>query len=491
MKLSFIVPVYGKKPETLQKCLNSLFDQSHKDIEVICVFDGANAELEAVASKFKKAKLLVIEHGGACKARNAGFKKASGEIVCWWDADCVAEPEMARVWMMFFDQHSDCDFVYGGYKWNDPGLSPFDTEPSFDKWLLSKYNFLHTMNPIKREKAVEWDESLTGLQDWDFWRRVVDGGAKGYFNAGYGFSTDLPDSNSISGKGPEAKKERIEAIRKKFNDPDADVLVAGYIHRMEAIVVAKTLGADYFMNPDFYIIKPYKIALGVGFDFREMDAVARSLALAGKDALRVLYWTGTDAELLQTGPYNDVKRCLKVINETVKFHFCPDVRAQNILKEMGVEAEIMALPRREGELLGKLPEKFKVLAFFDEAYQTHAKAIIKALPQIEFDMVVPDKGFDLRDYNLIMHFAQEPRLNDGSRNALIQGRYMISNIEAPYTGYVEIGEDVTKFKDQVINRILEVQGFKELNKAASEFYLEATDPKIFKERIMSLAVVAK
>ncbi len=490
MKLSFIIPVYKKKPETFKACLKSLLDQSYKDTEIVVVFDGPSDELKAVYDKLKTKKtksIILLENRGACAARNAGFKASSGEVVVFWDADCIAEPEMARVWMMFFEQHPDCDFVYGGYKWTDPGMQPYDTEPSFDKWLLTRYNFLHTMNPLKREKVVEWDESLTGLQDWAFWRTVVDNGAKGYFNQGYGFATEPPDRDSISGQGPEVKDARIQAIRKKFGDPDTDILVAGFIHRMEAVVAAKTLGADYFMNPDYYIIKPYKIALGVGFDFREMDAVARSLALAGKDATRILYWTGNDADMLQMGPFKDVQKCLAVVKETIKKHFCPDVRTQNILKEMGIESEVLSLPRREGELLPSLPEKFKVLAFFDEAYSTHAKAIIKAMPHVDFDEVVPDKGYDLRNYSLILRFAQDPRINDGDRNALIQGRYMISNVEAPYTGYVEITDDVTKFKDQVIGRINELAGVTEINKEAREHYLEASDPKAFKEKILSVA----
>lgn len=205
MKISFIVPIYKKPLETVKRCLDSLIEQTHKDKEIICVFDGPDAVVESLVDKMVKEqkifKKLVVDHGGACKARNSGFRESTGEVVSFWDADCIAEPRMAEVWGKWFDREKNYQFFYGGYKWTNPMINAFPSE-EFDAWKLKRYNFIGSMFPCRRENVVEWDESLEGLQDWDYWRRVVDGGANGLFIGGqnvYAVTTDFPDKDSISG----------------------------------------------------------------------------------------------------------------------------------------------------------------------------------------------------------------------------------------------------------------------------------------------------
>ena len=108
--LSFVIPIYKKPPEVFEKCLDSLFDMSVKNIEVIAVFDGSDAELERVLNRYSRVKKVVIEHGGAPKARNAGFKESTGRYVSFWDCDTFAKPEMAKVWLDTFDRNSDVAF---------------------------------------------------------------------------------------------------------------------------------------------------------------------------------------------------------------------------------------------------------------------------------------------------------------------------------------------------------------------------------------------
>ena len=83
--ISFVLPIYKKPLEQLKRCIESLLDMSYTDIEVVASFDGPDAtleaEVEAFAKKDKRVKKVVGDHGGACKARNTGFKESTGEIV--------------------------------------------------------------------------------------------------------------------------------------------------------------------------------------------------------------------------------------------------------------------------------------------------------------------------------------------------------------------------------------------------------------------------
>ena len=490
MKFSFIIPVYKKPPETFRNCLKSLFSMSHKDMEVICVFDGPDAVLEAVADEFSQiAKKVVIEHGGACKARNEGAKYATGDFLSFWDADCYAEPEMSAMWEMTLKDNLDCDFCYSGYAWADPNMKGYESEP-FNPEMLEHYNYIASMFPLAKDRFPGWDESLSGMQDWDYWRRVVKAGSKGAFIPGFGFVTDVPGADSISGSKNEAEhfektKTRIEAVRNKLGDPDRDIVVHGLIYKRETGFIAKTIDADFIWNP-FWLVKPYKLSLMVGFHPKSLDICRKMLDRTGKETKRGIYWMGMDSEAFYTAPYFQVKMVLKDFEDKVDFHLCEGERTQNILAEMGIKAALLPFPYDAEKHGIEFPSKFKVLVLTDSVYEKVIHGVIKAMPEVEFVRVVPDVGYNMMDYTVSLQYTKDPRLDNNSRNFLIKGRYLISNVDLPHAGYLPVGDDPVKFKNDIINRIRELKTENKPNMEARDFYLAQASPEKFREGILSL-----
>ena len=83
MKLSVIVPVYNTS-KYLNKCIDSILNQTFKDIELILVDDGSTDNsysiLEDYKNKYpKKIVLLQKENGGQGSARNISLKSAKGD----------------------------------------------------------------------------------------------------------------------------------------------------------------------------------------------------------------------------------------------------------------------------------------------------------------------------------------------------------------------------------------------------------------------------
>jgi glycosyltransferase involved in cell wall biosynthesis len=486
MKVSFVVPVYKKSQEQVKATLESLRTQSHKDIEVVVVFDGADQDLEHVVDQtFKKDTrftMFVVEHGGAPKARNFGFTKTTGDVVSFWDADCYAEPEMTKMWVKTFERNPNADFVYSGYKWTNPKAPGFDSE-IFDPWLLGQYNFICSMFPIKRDRFPGWDESLTGLQDWDYWRRAVNAGCVGKYIPGYGFATDLPDENSISGNSGKTK-ERVERIREKFNDPKRDILVFGGLYKREAIHLAKVLDADYFVNWPFYKIHDYKMVFMVGFHPWELKGAASLFNSLGNEK-RVIYWMGQDSEMTYCAPYHEAKIFIEKIKKDGMVSFCESERTRKILEDMGIEAEILPFPAEFGMVQSTMPEKFKVLALSDDQFKGHLDAIVKALPNIDITVANMETPYNIADYAVGMQFTQYPRLLQNSQKMLMNGRYMISNVQEPYSGYVDTS-DVTKFKSEVIAKLVELEKNHPLNEDASKYYMETSDKETFSKKVKSV-----
>lgn len=90
MKISIILPVYNTE-KYLEKCLDSLVNQSYKDIEIVCVNDGSTDQSLIILEKYalEDTRIVIVnkENGGLSSARNAGLEVIHGEYVMFVDSD--------------------------------------------------------------------------------------------------------------------------------------------------------------------------------------------------------------------------------------------------------------------------------------------------------------------------------------------------------------------------------------------------------------------
>lgn len=104
--VSIIVPVYNTE-KYLNKCIDSILNQSFKDFELILVDDGSTDKSGTICDDYAKkdSRILVIhkENGGQATARNAGLDIASGEYVGFVDSDDFIEPEMYEAMLSAID----------------------------------------------------------------------------------------------------------------------------------------------------------------------------------------------------------------------------------------------------------------------------------------------------------------------------------------------------------------------------------------------------
>ena len=89
-KVSVIVPVYNTG-EFLRKCLDSILNQTLKEIEIICINDGSTDNSFSILQEYKQkdSRIIVLtqENKGAGNARNAGLNIAKGEYLSFLDSD--------------------------------------------------------------------------------------------------------------------------------------------------------------------------------------------------------------------------------------------------------------------------------------------------------------------------------------------------------------------------------------------------------------------
>ena len=125
IKVSVIVPVYNVE-KFIDKCLNSIVNQTLKEIEIIVVNDGSPDNSQKIIDKYvkkypEKVQSFIKENGGQGSARNLGIEKAKGEYISFVDSDDWLDLDaLEKMYSLAKKDNSDiviCDMVdhYANY----------------------------------------------------------------------------------------------------------------------------------------------------------------------------------------------------------------------------------------------------------------------------------------------------------------------------------------------------------------------------------------
>ena len=89
-KISLIIPVYNVA-KYLGRCLDSIVNQTYRNIEIICVNDGSTDDsldiLNSYALKDERVKIINRENNGVSSSRNVALDVAKGEWIMFVDSD--------------------------------------------------------------------------------------------------------------------------------------------------------------------------------------------------------------------------------------------------------------------------------------------------------------------------------------------------------------------------------------------------------------------
>ena len=109
--ISVIVPVYNVEPY-LRKCLDSIVNQTYKNLDIILVDDGSTDNSGAICDEYtqKDDRIIVIHqaNAGQSAARNAALDTMRGEYVMFVDSDDWLEIEACETSLAsIIDHHAD------------------------------------------------------------------------------------------------------------------------------------------------------------------------------------------------------------------------------------------------------------------------------------------------------------------------------------------------------------------------------------------------
>jgi glycosyltransferase involved in cell wall biosynthesis len=191
--VSILIPLYNAE-KYFKECLESVINQTYKNLEVIIINDGSTDGSLTIAQKYAKKytwiKVYSQENHGASVARNKAFSYSKGDYIQYLDADDIMHldkimlqiqalkkydfnPEIVTFgkWSKFFHSTNNMFFsTLAIYKDYDNTLKFL-----IDSWNNAHYSIIHSWL-ISKElhlKVGKWDERISVLDDSIFFAKVA------------------------------------------------------------------------------------------------------------------------------------------------------------------------------------------------------------------------------------------------------------------------------------------------------------------------------
>ena len=182
-KVSVVIPFYNRV-DWLCEAVQSVFDQTYDDFEIIVVNDGSKEDVTEFLFKYgDKIIYRYKENGGPATARNLALEIATGEYIAFLDSDDIWLPEKTEKQIVFMDE---CNIMWshtGYYNWySEKGiLIQKKNNRDYDDVYLQSFISLRAPTPaiIVRKECFEkhpdfvFPEDMRKAQDSTLWSKIA------------------------------------------------------------------------------------------------------------------------------------------------------------------------------------------------------------------------------------------------------------------------------------------------------------------------------
>lgn len=178
--ISVIIPTYNRENVILES-VQSVLNQTYKNIEVIVVDDNSNDGTHEIIKKINDNRLRYYRldrNFGANYARNFGIKKSKGNYIAFQDSDDIwYNTKLEKQIFLLNSLPSEYAMVFCSLKkdYGKDRIIPVKKNKIYDGYLFKELkfqNFISTQTILCEKSAIDkiggFDNSLPALQDWDF-----------------------------------------------------------------------------------------------------------------------------------------------------------------------------------------------------------------------------------------------------------------------------------------------------------------------------------
>ena len=118
--ISVVIPLYNKEKQ-IAHTLQSVFNQTFQDFEVVIVDDGSTDGSVVEVEKFSDSRIRLIhqKNAGVSAARNRGIEEAKGDLIAFLDADDEWKPEYLATQYHLSQKYPDCSVFACNYEFRN------------------------------------------------------------------------------------------------------------------------------------------------------------------------------------------------------------------------------------------------------------------------------------------------------------------------------------------------------------------------------------
>ena len=182
--VSVVIPTFNRA-HVLEKCIDSVLNQSYTNFEIILVDDGSTDNTKNVIARYKdRITVIYQKNSGVSKARNVGVAKAKGKYIAFLDSDDTWHMDKLKIQLKRFENNNDIalmscnatliDILGNKRQLYDNSLPEFST---FDFFDMYRHPYLGIPNVvILKNVFVEmkgFNENLKTAEDIDLFLRIA------------------------------------------------------------------------------------------------------------------------------------------------------------------------------------------------------------------------------------------------------------------------------------------------------------------------------
>lgn len=250
-KCSIIMPLYNGA-KYIKKSLNSIMNQTYKNIEIIIIDDCSTDNSIEIVEKIKlenpNVDIKIFKNKtnqGLIKNRNKGASLAQGEYIMSFDYDDLLSPNHIEIMLNEFDDTTS--FVHCGtilIDENDEILEKIDNHIEKEKWnkhfmvYASFFNFVSGAGAMISKKYIEkvggWEEKYRNFGDWHLWIKLAHVGTPKYTEKTMGYYRQHNDGSNMH--SDTVKHKDYPTFRK-----ECAILATSYIDNLPDKILQKYL----------------------------------------------------------------------------------------------------------------------------------------------------------------------------------------------------------------------------------------------------------
>ncbi|PHS55456.1 MAG: glycosyl transferase [Alteromonas sp.] len=181
--ISIVIPVYNAE-RFIEKAIESICNQSYKNIEIIVIDDGSIDESLQIIKSIRDDRIKIIsrENRGLIASLNEGINLSRGSYIARMDADDISSPIRIEQQVKYFEHHIDCGVLFTGLEYIDENGNIIRKKVSDKTREIEPVEFLFgcplchptamfNMNKLTKDDLI-YDPKFDKVEDFELWTRL-------------------------------------------------------------------------------------------------------------------------------------------------------------------------------------------------------------------------------------------------------------------------------------------------------------------------------